>query len=48
MLNENVIIMNVAPLLNLNVTTQNFISTEFYLIGIKNHIADKQFTNHYT
>ena len=41
MLNELVIIMKVALPLNLNLTTQNFISTEFYHIGIKALIADK-------
>ena len=40
--------MKEAPPLNLNVTTQNFISTEFYHIGIKNHTADKQFIDRYT
>ena len=48
MLKENVIVMKEAPPLNLNVTTQNFISTEFYHIGIKNHTADKQFIDRYT
>ena len=38
MLNENVMIMTSKDL-NLNVTTQNFISTEFYHIGIKDPIA---------
>ena len=48
MLKENVIVMKEAPPLNLNVTTLNFISTEFYHIGIKNHTADKQFIDRYT
>ena len=50
MLNENVILLTSTKdfLLYLNVTTQNFISTEFYHIGIKNRTADKQFIDRYT
>ena len=48
MLNELAMIKTSKDLY-LNVTTQNFISTEFYHIGIKNLIADKvPFTDRYT
>ena len=41
MLNELVMTMTSMDL-HLNVNTQNFISAEFYHIGIKDHIADRR------